>query len=89
MGSGTRRQCQVWKGVGTTPVQLEFKDFVHTSDVLFVPGLKKNLLSNSKLENKGHKFTFVDGQVLVWPKGLGIDSVGAIGVREGGLNKVL
>jgi hypothetical protein len=42
--------------------------------VLFVPGLKKNRLSISTLEDRGYKVAFVDGQVLVWPKGLSIDS---------------
>ena len=31
-------------------------------DVLFVPGLKKNLLSISTLDEKGMSIEFVDGQ---------------------------
>jgi len=42
-------------------------------DVLFVPGLKKNLLSISALDAKGMRVAFVDGQVLIWPKGKTID----------------
>ena len=37
-------------------------------NVLFVPGLKKNLLSISALDAKGMRVSFVDGQVLMWPK---------------------
>ena len=36
-------------------------------DVLFVPGLKKNILSTSALDAKGMRVAFVDGQVLMWP----------------------
>ena len=38
-------------------------------DVLYVPGLKKNLLSIIDLYAKGFRFAFVDGQVLMWPRG--------------------
>ena len=61
------------KGIGATPFHLESEYSLHMSDVLFVPRLKKNLLSISALEDKGYRVAFVDGQVLVWPKGLIID----------------
>ena len=48
-------------------------------DVLFVSGLKKNLLSISTLDAKGMRVAFVDGQVLMWPKGKTIDDVVVIG----------
>ena len=35
-------------------------------DVLFVLGLKKNLLSISTLDEKGMRVAIVDGQVLMW-----------------------
>ena len=38
-------------------------------EVLFVPGLKKNLLSISALDAKGMRVAFAYGQVLMWPKG--------------------
>ena len=38
-------------------------------NILFVPGIKKNLLSISALDAKGMRVAFVDGQVLMWPKG--------------------
>ena len=44
-------------------------------DVLYVLGLKKNLLSILGLEKKGFRVAFVDGQVLMWPKGKTIDDV--------------
>ena len=54
-------------------------------DVLFVLELKKILLSISTLEDRGYIVSFMDGRVLVWPKGSSIDSIGVIGVRDGGL----
>ena len=56
--------------------------------VLFVPGLKKNLLSISVLYAKGMRVTFVDGQFLMWPKGNSIDDAIVIGEQEGGLYKL-
>ena len=57
-------------------------------DVLFVPGLKNNLLSISTLDEKGTRISFVNGQVLMSPKGKTIDDVVVIGEKEGGLYKL-
>lgn len=76
------------KGVESTSFWLDSGDILHMSDILFVSGLKKNLLSILALEDKGFKVAFVDGQVLVWPKDSNMDSAGVIGVREGGLYKL-
>src|SRR5882757_8194469 len=57
-------------------------------DVLFVLGLKKNFLSKSALDAKGMRVAFVDGQVLMWPKGKSIDDAIVIGEQEGGLYKL-
>ena len=38
-------------------------------DVLYVPGLTKNLFSISALEKKGFRVSFIDGEVLMWAKG--------------------
>ena len=54
-------------------------------DVLFVLGLKKNLLSISALDAKGMRVAFVDGEFLMWPKGKYFDDVVVIGEQEGGL----
>ena len=48
-------------------------------DVLFVPRLKKNLLSISALDAKGMRVASIDGQVLMWPKGKTIDDAVVIG----------
>ena len=40
---------------------------------MFVPRLKKNILSISALDAKGMRVAFLDGQVLMWPRGKTID----------------
>ena len=57
-------------------------------EVLFVPGLKKNLLSISALDNKGYRVSFIDGKVLMWPKGKSIEDAVVIGEEEGVLYKL-
>ena len=57
-------------------------------EVLLVPRLKKNLLSISTLDAKGMMVAFVDGKVLMWPKGKTIDDAFVIGDQEGGLYKL-
>ena len=36
--------------------------------MLYVPNLKKNLVSISAMEDKGFKVAFVDRKVLIWKK---------------------
>ena len=40
--------------VGSTSLQLDLGTVLHIDDILYVPGLKKNLLSVAGLEDKGH-----------------------------------
>ena len=61
------------KGNGEASYKLDSRKYLKMKDVLYVPGLKKNLLSISALDAKGMKVAFVDGQVLMWPKGKTID----------------
>ena len=76
------------KGVGEASYKLESGKLLKMKDVLYVPGLKKNLLSISGLEKKGFRVAFVDGQVLMWPRGKTIDDAIVIRVEEGGLYKL-
>ena len=73
------------KGVREASYILESGKHLKMKDVLYVPGLKKNLLSSLVLEKKGFRVSFVDGKVLMWPKGKTIDDVVVIGVQEGDL----
>jgi hypothetical protein len=57
-------------------------------DVLYVAGLKKNLLSISALEKKGFRVAFIDGEVLMWAKGETLNETIIIGSEENGLYKL-
>ena len=76
------------KGSGESSYKLDFGKSMKMKNVLFVPGLKNNILSISALDSKGIRVAFVDGQVLMWPKGNTIDDVVVIGEKEGGLYKL-
>ena len=57
-------------------------------DVLYVPGLKKNILSISALDAKGIRVAFVNGQDLMWPRGKTIEDATMIGEEDEGLYKL-
>jgi hypothetical protein len=54
------------EGFGQASVKLKSGNNVHLSNVLYVPGLEKNLVLISCLEDKGNIIAFVDGKVLSW-----------------------
>ena len=56
--------------------------------MLYVSGLKKNLLSIYALDAKGIRVSFVDGQVLMWPRGKTIEDETMIGEEDEGLYKL-
>ena len=66
----------------------KFEKPLRMSDVLYVSGLKKNLLSISVMEDKGYAVAFSGGHVLAWSRGSSIDSAGVISVRDGGLYRL-
>ena len=66
------------KGSGESSYNLDSGKTMKMKDVLFVPGLK-NLLSIFAMDAKGIRVAFVDGQVLMWPKGKTIDDAVVIG----------
>ena len=76
------------KGSWESSYKLDSGKSITMKEVLFVPGLKKNLLSISTLYAKGMRVAFVDGQVLMWPKGKTIDDAVLIREQEGGLYKL-
>jgi hypothetical protein len=57
-------------------------------DVLYVLGLKKNLIFISSLDKKGFRVAFVYGEVIMWSKGKTIEDAVVIGIEEGGLHKL-
>jgi hypothetical protein len=56
------------RGVGTYTFQLDSYMQIQLKEVLYVPGMKRNLVSISTLEDKGYKITFPEGRVLEWHK---------------------
>jgi hypothetical protein len=46
------------RGVGTSTFQLDSNMHLKLEEVLYVPGMKRNLVSISALEDKGYKITF-------------------------------
>ena len=76
------------KGMGEASYKLDSGKSMKIKDVLYVPRLKKNLLSISTLDKKGFIVAFVDGEVLMWKKGKTIDDAIVIGVEEGGIYKL-
>ena len=57
--------------------------------ILYVPGIKKNLLPVSALEDRGFQVTFMETKALLWLKDSNLESAIVIGVRVGGLYKIL
>jgi hypothetical protein len=57
-------------------------------DVLYLPYLTKNFLSISALDKKGFRVSFIDCEVLMWPKGKTIEDAIVIGTEEGVLYKL-
>ena len=58
-------------------------------EILYVPGVKKNLLLVSTFEDKGFQVTFMEGKALLWHKDNTLESAIMIGVRVGCLYKSL
>ena len=49
------------KGMGEASYKLDSRKFMKMKDVMYVPRLKKNLISISSLDKKGFRIVFVDG----------------------------
>ena len=77
------------KGIGSAAFELNSGESLKMTNILFVPGLKKNLISVSALEDKGYVVAFSSGKVLVWEKNSSMKSAVTIGIREGGLYTLL
>ena len=74
-------------GFGSISFQLDSDSTLHL-EVLYVPGLKKNLISVSVLLNKGYSVVFTEKKTLLWQRGIPLKQTKTIGVQEGGLYKV-
>jgi hypothetical protein len=62
-------KCYKIEGVVSISFRLEYGARLHIDEVLYVPGIKKNLLSVATLEDKGYWVIFKDRKALIWAKG--------------------
>jgi hypothetical protein len=76
------------KGVGESNHKLNLGNSLKMKGVLYVPGLKKNLLFILDLENNGFRVSFIDGEVHMWAKGETLNEAIIIGSEENGLYKI-
>eukprot|EP00253_Pinus_taeda_P027649 PITA_27649 len=56
------------KGIGIFTLHLNQGQTLNLQEVLYVPDLKKNLVSIYMMEDKGFKVKFIDGKVCVWKR---------------------
>ena len=62
---------------------------LHVEEILYVPGLKKNLLFVGVLEDKGYTVAFSKGKAFMWPSNEGMSSTMEIGVKVGNVYRLL
>ena len=77
------------EGIGSTSLKLESGWSLHLEEVLYVPGLKKNLLSVGVLEEKGYSVAFTRGKAIMWPSIGDMSSAMEIGVKEGNVYRLV
>jgi hypothetical protein len=53
------------KGIGESSYKIDSENSITMKNVLYVPGLKKKLLSISALDRKGYRVSFIDREVLM------------------------
>jgi hypothetical protein len=64
---------------GTVSFQMELGDRLRVTNVLWVPKLRRSVLSVSAIEKKGYEVLFGDGQALFKPKGSSSETTICIG----------
>jgi hypothetical protein len=76
-------------GIGTVSFQRQSRPPKLVRDVLYVLGLKKNLISVSTIKDRGYEVVFRDGQVLMYTKGSNITSTKVIEIRHKKLYRLM
>ena len=75
-------------GRGTVHFERESMQPMFLRDVLYVPELKKNLVSVSMIEDRGFGVYVLDGKIHIFPRAAGPSDSRVIGVRCGKLYKL-
>jgi hypothetical protein len=78
-------KCYKIEEVGSISFKLESGAMLHADEVLYVPGLRKNLLLVAILEDKGYWVIFKDRKALLWAKGSHLSTTEPIETHRGGL----
>ena len=68
--------------------QLESIGSFDAYEVLYIPGLKKNMLSISSMEDKDYEVNFWKGWIFIHPKGANPYTTVRIGVQDGNLYRL-
>ena len=76
------------KGFGSTSFQFQSSNIFHINEILYVPGLKKNLIYVPVLESKGYLVAFSKGKALLWSSNEDINNAITLGTRESELFKL-
>ena len=69
------------EGIGSTSLKLDSGWSLHLEEILYVHGLKKNLLSVGVLEEKGYTVAFTHGKAIMWPPNGDMSLAMEIGVK--------
>jgi hypothetical protein len=75
-------------GHGTVSFQRECMPPLVFRNVLYVSGLKKNLISVSSIQDRGLEVSFRGTEILIHPKGSNVTYAIVIGMREGNLYRL-
>ena len=76
-------------GISSASFQLDSGTVFHVEEILYVPSLKKNLLSVGVLEDKGYTVAFSKGKAIIWPSNEDMSLAMEIRVKEGNVYKLL
>jgi len=76
------------KDFGSASFQLQSDNIFHIDEIIYVLGLKKNLISVAVLESKGYSIVFTKGKALMWSSNEDMSTAMTIGTRESGLYKI-
>ena len=76
------------KGSSFVSFHLDQGKTLTLQEFLYVPSLKKNLMSISTIEDKGMIVAFINGKVLTWPSRSNMRDALTLGSRCEGLYKI-
>ena len=71
------------KWIGSSSFKLDSGWVLHLEDILYVQGLKNNLLFVGVLEEKGYTVAFMKGKSIMWPSNGDMSLAMETGVKEG------